>query len=387
MTLGFDQNLDQHEQSAQGRSVVAAVVSLAGETFTIEELKNLRSTCRLLKQLVDPWFKKLKIDVSTFRKVDADALAASSVLVHLRDLDFVGTTEDSYIKRSSVNYFWLTKQSLFSVLSQCSPRLERLVLKYPDAAHRAGNRYLQTCSFPSLTSLKLYDFGKGTISSWRKALCSMTSLKTLGLSETPFFKIPVDRPRHSRLERMEAYNAEDAKALAEIPFVETLMSFLCDLDGLEEGGLVHLASLFQRAANLTRLELHMPSSLQFFDEAPFENLKELGIFSVKSLNFLLIPCFVVHLAFGLQYFGSTALLAPFFTSGNWNQLKSLVIGPANNENTSEDINWAEIMRTMNFPKLKSLVLGFCPGLKSQSFQAMIFSALLRRAIFQISRTT
>ena len=345
-------------------SILDLALSHVGATFTIDDLKAVRRTCKGLKRLVDPWFRKIEIDMADYSEADTRALASSSLLKNIRELAIFS----SYgCEMDPEDYYELHKKNLLSILAQCSPQLELLKIHTVEEYLEPSvfSRLLQDYQFPKLKTVSLFALTRGTLKVIQSALFSMTSLEKLFLSDDP-----------------EIYDAmvtvEDLEIISQAPFLENLTDLTLCLDTYtyaepltiaDPAFTPPLASIVSRiSSKMKRLTIAGTSSLQMLSDTPLENLEELFLDYCAVPEVFSLPRSLVHLRLEGLNLGAPDEFVELFTSGHLCRLKTLKMIYVSDRIDAEEFIFREgAIQRFNLPMVESIDLDHCIGHENDVF--------------------
>jgi hypothetical protein len=327
---------------------IALAISNAGNIFTNDDIKSLRLTCKLLKELADPFLTKLKVDIHELA-LDDDyaALASSSLLDHTRELEIWSDEID-------LTEFWDSNgQYVLSIVQQCAPHIELLSLSLcdeDDLVLQKLSSLSQNLKYPSLKSLDIQNVLPDTVS----ILSSMPSLLILSLG-TGGNNLDID----------------DVKILSRAPVLKNLTDVdlgfelkfdhnTGELSTAENAKFIEpLISLFKQVLKMERLRLYHAPTLQFFEDAPpLENLQRVYIENCNFAGNFSLPQSLIDLHFNGCSLNQKAIKA-LLTSGCLPRLKILDFDGVAIMDDIDGNFWTKCLPKLNLPLIESISIKTC----------------------------
>jgi hypothetical protein len=328
-----------------------------GGILTREDVQNLRLTCKELKQLCDPFLKKLKLDVETMYKTlpgaDYAPLASCPLLQFLTDVEIRLGHDDFSIHED----IWRSHcEKVYSIVSQRSEQLQRLEINNAERDHRDWNfiSRFATCRFPKLKSLSLVHL-RPNLPTVEHAFFSMTALEQLYLPKDPPSSYPAG-----------FLEVNDLEVLARAPFLDNLTDLRLSLSKFSDIMLEEtvmdspefvepLSSIFRRATNLRKIGLFGSPTLPLWGQAP--QLEEVSIDMCICPGSIVLPPSLVRLVLRELDLKSLGGFLNLFTSGNLPLLRHFeAFSYTENDVNDQDINWTEFIHQLKLPSLETLIL-------------------------------
>jgi hypothetical protein len=323
--------------------------------FGYHEIRALRSTCKAIKHLVDPRFKRLEVDLKKLGDDEYPGLASSSLIHHIRELHIV--RRGSYDLKYMQSFLLRCGPAISSILRICAPRLEVLEISITENDNTCflSRAFLTAMyQYPRLKALVVRHTCPGFIAeTLRPALPLMPLMERLLLGTDH---------RHGKGGVCPA----DLRALTEVA-LENLNELTLSVETDRNGSLVNeedeyvnpLMTILQMAKNLKKCTLSgAPNTLRFFENVQLKQLQEFNLDNSNIDRGFALPSPAILESLNISNCAftrsdSTGLHA-VLTSGNLLKLKELELDEVHLE---DDL--ASIISNLRLPSLESITFSNC----------------------------